>query len=123
MSDGFQFIDIILFAMIAAFLVLRLRSVLGRRDGHEGRFRDPFKSKPGEEAVEDKVIPLADRTKGYHDEGAAMDVGGETEAAGDPLSRGLAAIRAADPSFNRDDFLTGARDQVRRRVDRRARLG
>ena len=32
MGDG-QFLDIILFAMIAAFLVLRLRSVLGRRTG------------------------------------------------------------------------------------------
>ncbi|PPR60383.1 MAG: hypothetical protein CFH04_01719, partial [Alphaproteobacteria bacterium MarineAlpha3_Bin3] len=31
MSEGFQFIDIIFFAMIAAFLVLRLRGVLGRR--------------------------------------------------------------------------------------------
>ena len=30
MSNGFQFLDIILFAMIAAFLILRLRSVLGR---------------------------------------------------------------------------------------------
>ena len=47
MSDGFQFIDIVLFGMIAAFLVLRLRSVLGRRDGHEGGYRDPFKPKPG----------------------------------------------------------------------------
>ncbi|HJO69841.1 MAG TPA: Tim44 domain-containing protein, partial [Rhodospirillales bacterium] len=38
MGDGF--IDIIFFAMIAAFLVLRLRSVLGRRDGHESGHRD-----------------------------------------------------------------------------------
>mgnify|MGYP003311770782 CR=1 FL=1 len=30
MGESFQFIDLILFAMIAAFLVLRLRSVLGR---------------------------------------------------------------------------------------------
>jgi hypothetical protein len=38
----FPFIDIILFAMIAAFLVLRLRSVLGRRDGNDGSgHRDP----------------------------------------------------------------------------------
>jgi hypothetical protein len=35
MSDGFQYFDIIIFAMIAAFLVLRLRSVLGRRTGTE----------------------------------------------------------------------------------------
>mgnify|MGYP006428884207 CR=1 FL=1 len=42
MGNGFQFFDIILFAMIAVFLILRLRSVLGRRDGHEGGFTDIF---------------------------------------------------------------------------------
>ena len=35
MGDNFQFFDIILFGMIAAFLVLRLRSVLGRRKDDE----------------------------------------------------------------------------------------
>ena len=33
--EGFQFIDIIILAMAAGFIVLRLRSVLGRRTGHE----------------------------------------------------------------------------------------
>ena len=33
-SSGFP-IDLILFGMIAAFLVLRLRSILGRRTGFE----------------------------------------------------------------------------------------
>jgi len=46
MGNGFQFIDIILFAMIAAFLIFRLRNVLGRRDGHEGGFQGPMK--PGD---------------------------------------------------------------------------
>ena len=49
MSEGLPFFDIILFAMIAAFLVLRLRSVLGRRDGDKGRSRNPFaRSLPAE---------------------------------------------------------------------------
>ena len=34
MSEGFQVFDIILFAMVAAFILLRLRGVLGRRTGH-----------------------------------------------------------------------------------------
>ena len=42
MNSGFQLFDIILFAMIAAFLVLRLRSVLGRRTGNERPPRDLF---------------------------------------------------------------------------------
>src|SRR6185437_7164673 len=40
MGDFPHYVDIILFAMVAAFLVLRLRSVLGRRTGNERR-RDP----------------------------------------------------------------------------------
>ena len=41
MGDFPHYFDIILFAMVAAFLVLRLRSVLGRRTGNERR-RDPM---------------------------------------------------------------------------------
>ena len=37
MGEFQQYFDIILFAMVAAFLVLRLRSVLGRRTGNERR--------------------------------------------------------------------------------------
>ena len=45
MGGEFQFIDIILFALVAAFLILRLRNVLGRRDGQQQpQSHDPFKS-------------------------------------------------------------------------------
>ena len=37
MSEGFAYIDILFFAMVAAFIALRLRSVLGRRTGQERR--------------------------------------------------------------------------------------
>ena len=37
MSNQFGFIDIILLAMIAAFIILRLRNVLGRKTGHQGK--------------------------------------------------------------------------------------
>ena len=35
MGDGFAFFDIIIFAMLAGYLVFQLRRVLGRRTGHE----------------------------------------------------------------------------------------
>jgi predicted lipid-binding transport protein (Tim44 family) len=35
MSNNFGFIDIILLAMIAGFIILRLRNILGRKTGHE----------------------------------------------------------------------------------------
>ena len=34
MGEGFPFLDIVLFAMVAAFIILRLRGVLGRRPGN-----------------------------------------------------------------------------------------
>ena len=37
MSNQFGLIDIILVAMIAAFIILRLRNVLGRKTGHQGK--------------------------------------------------------------------------------------
>ena len=35
MSSQFGFIDIILLAMFAGFIILRLRNILGRKTGHE----------------------------------------------------------------------------------------
>lgn len=113
MGNGFQFIDIILFAMIAAFLIFRLRRVLGRRDGHEGGYRDPFKPADDETAVEadeqpdDNVVQLPDRSD---EEEAAAAAAAEPEPTGDdPLSQGLARIREADGAFDRDGFIAGAR--------------
>jgi len=37
MSGQFGFIDIILLAMFAGFIILRLRNILGRRTGHQGK--------------------------------------------------------------------------------------
>lgn len=63
MSGGIQFIDIIFFAMVAVFLALRLRSVLGQRTGEEktpppGIFSP--RAAEVEESPEDKgkVIPF-----------------------------------------------------------------
>ena len=45
MSNNFGFIDIILIAMIAGFIILRLRNILGRRTGHEGKSSSVFDEK------------------------------------------------------------------------------
>ena len=37
MSGQFGFIDIILLAMFAGFIILRLRNILGRKTGHQGK--------------------------------------------------------------------------------------
>jgi len=37
MSNQFGFVDIILLAMFAGFIILRLRNILGRKTGHQGK--------------------------------------------------------------------------------------
>ena len=43
MSNSFEYIDIILLAMIAGFIFLRLRGILGKRTGFEGKLSTEFK--------------------------------------------------------------------------------
>jgi predicted lipid-binding transport protein (Tim44 family) len=109
MGNGFQFLDIIFFALIAAFLILRLRSVLGRRDGFGGRPRDPFAPPRQGEADNENVLPPPDHgDKGAFDE--IVDSGPAPEAGpADPIAAGLAQIKRADPAFDTEDFLVGAR--------------
>lgn len=114
MGEGFQFIDIILFAMIAAFLALRLRSVLGRRDGHEGGHRDPFKPAPEKPSAkgegDENVVRLPDRTVDETESEAQRDAKLKAFGGGDEaLSAGLTQIRVADSAFDPETFVNGAR--------------
>ena len=45
MSNSFGYIDIILLGMIAGFIILRLRSILGRKTGHETKIYPAFAEK------------------------------------------------------------------------------
>ncbi len=102
MSGGFEYFDIILFAMIAAFLVYRLGSVLGKRTGHEQQGREPFGPTSGGEgptsdAGNDNVVAIPTR-----------DEPAETEP-DTPLGAAITQIKLADPGFTRQGFLDGAR--------------
>ena len=58
MGEGFQFIDIVLFAMIAAFLILRLRSVLGRhRDSGRSEGFFGAERRPSSQEDEPTMVP------------------------------------------------------------------
>ena len=92
-----EFFDILLFAMIAAFLVLRLRSVLGKRTGNERRPTDPFDSRTRPDpATPDNVVALPERGKSA----ATVDT---------PLAATLTQIKLADRRFDEAEFLSGAR--------------
>jgi predicted lipid-binding transport protein (Tim44 family) len=90
--NDFQFVDIIFFAMVAAFLVLRLRSVLGRRTGQE--------RPPGSRPDGDNVVALPERR------GPAPSF---EAPPGSEIAQNLALIQNADPSFTPDSFMGGAR--------------
>lgn len=109
MGDGLAFFDIVFFALVAGFLILRLRSVLGRRTGNENRERwtprlpqrAPLKPGPGQPPgpatgpLPDNVTPLPGREP--------------VSAGGSPLEAALTQIRLADPSFDPSRFADGAK--------------
>ncbi|MBP0494301.1 Tim44/TimA family putative adaptor protein [Roseomonas indoligenes] len=97
-GGGFP-IDLILFGMVAAFLVLRLRSVLGRRTGFE---RPP--AERGPVAVPPAAGPAVP---------AAPVAGRGVPDARGPVGQALARIRSADPSFDPAAFLGGAEGAFR----------
>jgi predicted lipid-binding transport protein (Tim44 family) len=108
MSGGYQYLDIILFALVAAFLILRLRNVLGRRDGHQGPPNDPFGTPSKPDKPEEKVVRLPDRS----DQTPEAAEGPEETPASEgrtPLEAGLTQIKVADPKFDPTEFLSGAR--------------
>jgi len=100
MGEFQQYFDIILFAMVAGFLVLRLRSVLGRRTGNERR-RDLFPRRAAP-ASSDNVAALVEpeqRITRPPDDGPSADA----------IAEGLSRVRRADPSFDPSHFIEGAR--------------
>lgn len=99
MDNSFQFLDIILFAGVAGFLLFRLRSVLGRRTGNERRRPNPFAPPP---ATPPTATP-GPFTPAPNAPAQALPAGAI------PAGEGLAALQAADATFNADAFLAGAR--------------
>ncbi|MCW8916488.1 MAG: Tim44/TimA family putative adaptor protein [Magnetovibrio sp.] len=102
-----QFFDIVLFALIAIFLVLRLRGVLGNRDGHEGGYEDRLNR---EQNQDDNVVEMPGTRSAKLDlpERTASEDEPEEELPEGPLGEGIRAIREYDASFSADEFVGGA---------------
>ena len=101
MGDNFQFFDIILFGMIAAFLVLRLRSVLGRRKDDEavGKNDERFTTEAHENDNDNIVsLPSSEERKVEQNQKVL-----------DPEDKLLIKVVNHIPNFDKIEFLVGAR--------------
>ena len=89
MGIDVPFVDILIFAIIAIFLIFRLRNMLGTRDGYEqtpeetGQMRTIQPEKPSSA----KIVPLRPESLSGSD---------------------VKAIKKADPTFDEAQFLQGA---------------
>ena len=81
MSEAFQYIDILILAIIAGIVLLRLRSVLGRRTGHEKTDKTSYNYETPQQASEEKVVTIEPK---------------------------VASSSREDGWFDKDDFLRGA---------------
>lgn len=90
-------IQLLVLAGIAVFLILRLRSVLGTREGYE-RPPEPL---PGAATQNRRGFDVI--------EGGADDDITDHVSAGSPQARALAEMKRIEPDFNVGEFLQGAR--------------
>ncbi len=100
MGNGVPFLDIILLALFAGFVIFKLRSVLGRRTGHERQRPDPFSEAP-KSNDNANVVRLPDRT-------ADADEEADTGTSGS-MAAGVMRIKLADERFDEREFLHGAK--------------
>lgn len=95
-------IYIVILAMVAIFLGLRLYAVLGKRTGHEQVFTNPAEDR----AATPLSLPRAMEPAADLRDRAPRSVEGSAQ-------NGLRALIAADPSFDVTQFLEGARSAYR----------
>lgn len=103
MSDGSSWIEIVLLAMLAAFIGLRLVSVLGKRTGHERPVGDSFR--PGAPEV---TAPATRSAELPQTANVTVPPGTATD-----LAPALQAIADADGDFNPERFVAGAKAAYR----------
>lgn len=92
---------VVLLAMIAGFLALRLYSVLGKRDGHEQSLPRPAEERAGV-ATSPRVIESVPDVRGA-----------SPRVAGSGTEGGLRQIIAAEPGFDPARFVDGAQAAYR----------
>lgn len=112
---GGEMIELLVLIVLAGLVLYRLKSVLGTRTGHEGqpeilrrkadaerRKRDRGQAEPAEAGAEIVPMPLPDRDEDDEEDLAEQHLTEASRAA-------LAKVRTAEPGFDLDGFVDGAR--------------
>lgn len=94
---GSQLVQIIVLAGVALFLVLRLRNVLGTRDGYE----EPYDPNAAQQRAKRKFEVIDGG-------GEDPDIADHTDAEGES-GKALAAMKRIEPGFSVGEFTHGAR--------------
>lgn len=90
MQSGLPYLDILIFGVIAVFLILRLKNILGSKTGYDS---SDIK-KDNKEKNFSNIIPLkSDKNNVIYDQ----------------KNKDLDKVKEIDESFNADDFLSGSR--------------
>ncbi len=110
-----EFLDFgtLIFIVAAVVIFAQLRSVLGRRTGHERPPFDPYtRRRSGNEQDNaqqgDNVVALPGRDKTLKTDASFEAVDGYAKP-GTDLNDGLRAVVQADPGFNPKQFIEGAK--------------
>ena len=90
MQNSFPYLDILIFGIIAVFLIFRLKNILGTKTG----FEDTNINKKTQEKQFSNVVSLKPKSHNLKD----VD---------------LNKILEVEPSFNIEDFLTGSKTFLR----------
>lgn len=102
-----QHLDIIILAIVAVVIALRLRAALGQRHDDEPRRPNPFGVPKAGKEEDDEGFMLGPKHEAtLPQEPAALP---PPVLAPDSLAGGLTLIRQADPAFDEKTFLQGAR--------------
>ncbi|MDA0654221.1 MAG: Tim44/TimA family putative adaptor protein [Proteobacteria bacterium] len=103
--NGVQYFDILLFALVAVFVIVRLGRVLGRRPGDSGNDAADLLRRTTR-GGKDNVVALSERAAPV-----APGEGGDAAATDEEAlaAAGIAEIRLQYPAFDVRQFLAGAR--------------
>ncbi|MDX1974654.1 MAG: Tim44/TimA family putative adaptor protein [Rickettsiales bacterium] len=107
MSDGIPYADIVILALIAGFILLRLRSVLGQNSGDEGGMFKKNSAPTTEQKLAEALLPAPDKinkTKAKEEYDPLAERITDAE-----IAKTILALKEKDAQFTVTGFMSGAK--------------